>query len=160
MKKAIIVLATLTFALMGSYSSRLVHASSNLARGRAVTTSSTHPSSSPSNAVDGDPTTAWNAGHHPPAWIEIDLGASFSIDQVRLLVEQTPNGPTVHNVYFGDANRTFTLVEVLSRRTSDSEILSFAPNTARQSVRFVRIETTASPSWVAWNEIEVWGNEQ
>ncbi len=158
--RATIVLTALTLTLATSISSKSIHASSNLARGRVVTSSSTHPSSSTSNAVDGDPTTAWNAGHHPPAWVEIDLGAPYSIDQVRLLVEQTPDGPTVHRVYFGDANRSFSLVETLSRRTYDGQELAFAPNSARYGVRYVKIETTSSPSWVAWNEIEVWGNAQ
>lgn len=152
-----VVIAAVAIALTAWVMMLRPHASSNVARGRVVTSSSTHQSSSPGNAVDGDPTTAWNAGRHPPSWIEIDLGAAYSIDRVRLLVEQTPDGPTVHNVSFGTASRSFTIVEVLSRQTVDDQELSIAPNSARHGVRFVKVETISSPSWVAWNEIEVWG---
>jgi hypothetical protein len=145
------------FMLAAIFATSRLHASANVARGCRVTASSSYETGVPSNAVDGDATTQWNAGHHPPAWIELDLGAAYSIDQVTLIVEQTPAGPTVHNVYFGTLDRSFTLVEVLSQRTVDGQELSFAPNSARHGVRYVKVETTSSPSWVAWNEIEVWG---
>ena len=155
-----IMLVALAITVTAGLATRRLHASSNVALGCLVTASSTHESSSPGNAVDGDVATQWNAGHHPPAWIELDLGAAFSVDRVRLIVEQTPDGPTVHTVSFGTATRDFTPVEVLSRHTVDGQELSFAPNTARHGVRYVKVATSSSPSWVAWNEIEVWGTRR
>lgn len=155
LKHPLILAAVLTTVVVTSS----LHASSNVARGCRVTASSSYGSGLPANAVDGDPATQWNAGHHPPAWIELDLGASYSVDRVTLIVEQTPDGPTVHEVSFGNENREFTRVETLSGQTVDGQTLSFAPN-SRSGVRYVRIETTSSPSWVAWNEIEVWATRQ
>jgi hypothetical protein len=152
------VIAT-AFMLAAILVTSRLHASANVARGCRVTASSSYETGVPGNAVDGDPTTQWNAGHHPPAWIELDLGAAYSIDRVRLVVEQTPAGPAVHNVYFGSEARVFTLVVVFSQQTVDGQELSFAPN-ERNGVRYVKVETTSSPSWVAWNEIEVWGTSR
>lgn len=129
----------------------------NVALGGTVTASSTYESSSPANVVDGDPSTLWNAGQGAPAWIEIDLGASCRIDRATLIVEQTPEGPTVHNVSFGTEAREFSPIEVLSQQTADGQALTCGADSARDGVRFVRVETTSSPSWVAWKEIEVWG---
>jgi hypothetical protein len=160
--KASVVLGTLTalIAVGASIHQRRAHASSNVARGCRVTASSSYETGVPGNAVDGDPTTQWNAGHLPPAWIELDLGRPYSVDRVTLVVEQTPAGPTVHDVYFGAESRSFALVETLSRQTVDGQELSFAPNSGRRGVRYVKVETTSSPSWVAWSEIEVWGTSQ
>lgn len=44
----------------------------------------------PSNAVDGDIETYWNAGHHAnpvdPTWLKIDLEGAFAIGQIVLKV--------------------------------------------------------------------------
>jgi len=152
------VIAT-AFVLAAIFVTPRLHASANVARGCRVTASSSYATGVPGNAVDGDPSTQWNARHHPPAWIELDLGAVYTIDRINLLVEQTPDGPTVHNVSFGNEARAFTLVQVLSGQTADGQVLSFAPQ-AGSGVRYVKVETTSSPSWVAWNEIEVWGTRQ
>ncbi len=130
-------------------------AGSNVSEGRAVTASSTYESSAPSNVLDGDPSTTWNAGPSPPAWIEIDLGASCEINLVWLLVEQTPAGLTVHNCSFGTEARVFSAPEVLSQQTVDGQELTCATDSVQRDVRFVRVETTLSPSWVAWKEIEI-----
>ena len=159
--KAFIALFVLTAVIVATTSIHLgrAHANANVARGCRVTASSSYETGVPSNAVDGDATTQWNAGHHPPAWIELDLGAAYAVDRVTLIVEQTPAGPTVHNVYFGNESRAFTLVQVLSGQTADGQVLSFAPQ-AGSGVRYVKVETTSSPSWVAWNENEVWGTSR
>jgi hypothetical protein len=132
--KAFIALFVLTAGVIVATTSihlGRAHASANVARGCRVTASSSYETSVPGNAVDGDPATQWNAGHHPPAWIELDLDAAYSIDRVTLLVEQPPAGTTVHNVYFGNESRAFTLVQVLSGQTTDGQVLSFAPQAGR-----------------------------
>jgi hypothetical protein len=49
------------------------------------------------------------------------------------------------------------LVHEFSGFTKDPEVLTFSPASNLNGVRFVRILTQASPSWVAWREIEVLG---
>jgi len=46
-------------------------------------------------------------------------------------------------------------LHTFSGPTSDSDVLVFAPFEPVRGKRLLRIETTLSPSWVAWREIEV-----
>jgi hypothetical protein len=39
--------------------------------------------------------------------------------------------------------------------TADSDVLVFHPEAPLTGIRTLRIETTTSPSWVGWREIEV-----
>jgi hypothetical protein len=41
--------------------------------------------------------------------------------------------------------------------TNDNDWLVFEPDTPLENVGQVRIQTIASPSWVAWKEIQVYG---
>jgi hypothetical protein len=43
--------------------------------------------------------------------------------------------------------------------TTDREVLEFTLDPGAPPIRFLRIETVASPSWVAWSEIEVFAAE-
>jgi hypothetical protein len=125
------------------------------ALGRPVKASSALRDSPARQAVDGDPDTIWNAGAGPPAWVEIDLGRASSIASIRLTVAQDPPGRTRHIV---SCRRTSsgaaTRLGVLSSDTTDLDVLEIAVDQAVMC-RFVRIETRASPSWVAWREIEI-----
>ena len=76
----------------------LIGGGENLAFERSAKASSSLPDASPDRAVDGVADTIWNAGGGAPAWIEIDLGAATAIGEIRLLVAQSPPGPTHHRV--------------------------------------------------------------
>ena len=82
----------------------------NVALGRPVTASQSSAHTAPSRVVDGDPATLWNAGDFAPATIEIDLGAEYAIERVRLRVVQSPAGQTTHALRVG--MRREELVEV------------------------------------------------
>lgn len=129
--------------------------STNLAIGRPISASSALRDAPAIQATDGDPDTIWNAGTGPPAWIEIDLDRARAIGVIRLTVGQDPAGRTRHVITCrrrpsGDATR----LGVLSGATKDLDVLEVrSPADAR--CRFIRIETRASPSWVAWREIEI-----
>jgi parallel beta-helix repeat protein len=128
----------------------------NLALGKPTTASSWLAEGQPSLAVDGDFHTLWNAGSHPTQWIEVDLGARYAVGQMSLAVAQLPDGFTVHRVYVkAAADATYALLHEFLGPTADSQVLTLDLEPAAQDVRFVRIETTASPSWVAWREIEI-----
>jgi F5/8 type C domain-containing protein len=128
----------------------------NLAAGKPATGSGSFWTQQPYLAVDGNPFTYWNSGNFPPQWIEVDLGAPVTIAEVALSITQLPNGYTVHRVY-GKLSATdpYTLLHVFSGPTVDIQTLRArldSPFTAR----CVRIQTTASPSWVGWREIGVY----
>ncbi|MGW0217122.1 discoidin domain-containing protein, partial [Micromonospora chokoriensis] len=60
-----------------------------LSRGRPVTASSVEPGSAhvAANAVDGNAATRWGSAYADPQWITVDLGASRTLDRVRLTWE-------------------------------------------------------------------------
>ena len=131
--------------------------SGNLALKKEVSVSRQMTGSEGVYAVDGDPGTVWNAGNDAPQWIEIDLGANFNIQEIRLVISQYPDGVTSHRILVkgsgtGGEN---TPIHTFESETAESDILTFTPAEPLLGIQFVRIETAASPSWVAWREIEV-----
>jgi F5/8 type C domain len=106
-------------------------------------------------AVDGNPNTAWNSGGYPPAWIELDLKRTVTLAKVHLLVEQSPEGPTIHQLYFGPFPAPTALIATLSQSTKDMQWLDVDLSETTPTGRYLRVLTTVSPSWVAWREIVV-----
>ena len=128
----------------------------NVARGRSVVASAEQATTPATYAVDGDATSLWIAGQFAPQWIEIDLGAPVAVAAIRLGVAQTPReGDTVHAVLGRSTEGSFRELQVFSGRTTDGQLLEFVPPAPWEDVRYLRIETRASPSWVAWREVEV-----
>ena len=127
----------------------------NLALGKPVSVSAALPDQTPQMAVDGDPNTQWSAGAFPTQWIEIDLGAPYTIGEFRLTVGQWPAGATVHQLWIGATQDAMRLVSEFSGHEYDYDVLNFMPDTPLTNIRYVRIVTTESPSWVSWREIEV-----
>jgi hypothetical protein len=105
--------------------------------------------------VDGDFDTLWNSGGGAPQWIEVDLGRARTVAQIRLTVAQSPSGPTAHLVYGRRGDGSLVLLHRFMGATQDGTVLAFTPDRPWTGVRAIRIETRASPSWVAWKEIEV-----
>jgi hypothetical protein len=130
----------------------------NLATGAAARASAALPAEGPERAVDGDPGTGWNAGTGPPAWIEIDLGRDRTIGLVRLRVQQHPAGLTDHRLLARGPGTGGEWVQLARLRgvTEDPQSLEWRPEAPREGIRYLRIQTEASPSWVAWREIEVY----
>jgi len=129
----------------------------NLALGKPVSASAAGEGAA-ANAVDGSVGTAWLSGSDPPQWIEVDLQQPATIGAVRLVVAQYPaEGATTHRVWTrgpGDGD-VYVLRETLGGTTRDGQTLESRAGAPWAGVRFVRVETTQSPSWVAWKEIEV-----
>ncbi|MGI5182448.1 discoidin domain-containing protein [Dactylosporangium sp. CA-152071] len=60
----------------------------NLARGKAVTTSSQAGARlAAANAVDGDPASRWASLASDPQWLAVDLGSVYTVERVTLLWE-------------------------------------------------------------------------
>jgi hypothetical protein len=132
-------------------------AGANLALGKAVKVSNELADSTGALAVDGDFGTLWNSGGDAPQWIEIDLGAAYNIGEIRLTVSQYPSGPTTHELMAKGPNAgdQFKPLQTFDGNTSDGDALDFKPDSPVTQIRYIRVETTSSPSWVAWREIEV-----
>lgn len=119
----------------------------------------------PQNAVDGDIETEWNAGDVGPQWIELDLQKRVNITRIRLLVEQSPDGDTHHQILARahEQSEQFRLLDELKGSTVSGEFIEVVPNGSEAArnqwndVQFIRILTLKSPSWIAWREIEIFG---
>jgi len=121
----------------------------------SASASSSSAGAPPALAVDGDPNTLWNSGGPPPAWIELDLKRTVTLSKVRLLVEQSPAGPTTHQLYFGSSPAPTALIATQPGSTSSMQWLEVDVPDPKPTGRYLRVQTTASPSWVAWREIVV-----
>jgi len=132
-------------------------AGENVAFGKAATASRSLASNPPSMAVDGLANNWWGAGDFAPQWIEIDLGAAVTITRIRLAVGQDPAGETVHRVWGRGPTGEARLLHEVRGVTRDLQVLELAPDPPWQGIRYLKIETLSSPSWVSWREIEVIG---
>jgi hypothetical protein len=127
----------------------------NLALGKPVNASACLAAEPPHGAVDGQPS-QWISGSDAPQWIEIDLGAPATIGLMRMVVAQFPAGPTVHQVLVRGPGEAFRLLHEFQGHTTEAQVLEFSPNPPAENVQHIRVLTTASPSWVAWREIEIY----
>ncbi len=128
----------------------------NLALGRPVTASLTLPGYGPRRAVDGDPGSYWNAGSHPPQWIEIDLGSKQRIAELRLSSAMSPGGRMDVRVYgAGTRGGARTVLHKFVQALDNEEVLAFRPAQPWTGIRYLRVEIVSGPSWVAWREITV-----
>ncbi len=126
----------------------------NLAFERPVTASAELPGEPATNAVDGSGA-QWGAGADAPQYIEIDLGAGTTVGTVLLKVAQFPAGATVHEVYGGATSPAGTLLHTFDQETEEGDVLR-VDLASPADVRYVRVVTTSSPSWVSWQEIELY----
>jgi hypothetical protein len=123
--------------------------------GKKVTASSELADGPASYAFDGSIDTAWNSGSGPEGWIQIDLGQVQTISSIRLTVAQYPEGQTLHQIWGGESESTLKLLHEFNGHTSEFQVLEFRPTIPIENIRYIRVVTTQSPSWVAWREIEV-----
>lgn len=130
----------------------------NIAFGKPVKTSAARGDLfTGESAVDLSVQTQWNAGANPPQWIQIDLGQPTNISAIRLVISQYPAGNTVHQIWGGADASNLTLLYEFKGFTQDPDTLEFKPSPPLTNIRYVKIVTPQSPSWVAWKEIEVIG---
>ena len=119
----------------------------------AVTASRSSGTAVPERAVDGNVATTWNAGAFGPQWIQLDLGRQYTVAKVRLATAQSPAGRTVHQIYGGPTPDSLTPIATLDDVTRDGQWLEMSCSASR--VRYLKVSTTVSPSWVGWREIQV-----
>lgn len=129
----------------------------NLAYGKPVTASRSLPEEPPANAVDDNAGTQWGSGEGPVQWIQIDLQGLFRITEIRMLVAQYPAGTTIHQVQVrASSGDSYQTVYEFQGSANDNDWLIFKPDTPLLASQ-IRIQTISSPSWVAWKEIQVYG---
>lgn len=130
----------------------------NLAYNKPVRASHSTPENPPTNAVDDNADTQWIAGEGPVQWIEVDLQGSYRITEIRLLVAQYPAGNTTHRVQVRtSSNSVYQTIHEFNGSTNDNDWLIFKPDVPLENVIQIRVQTVVGPSWVAWKEIQVYG---
>src|SRR3954451_8908787 len=77
--------AALVASVVVAVPSHDAHAATLLSQGRPATASSTESAGTPASAaVDGDTGTRWSSAFSDPQWLQVDLGATATINQVVL----------------------------------------------------------------------------
>ncbi len=127
----------------------------NLALNKPVTASRSLNENPPAFAVDGLNSTSWISGDGPSQWIEIDLEKPTTIDEIQLVISQYPDGETTHQIFVSGEDRQFQLLHEFRGATKDSEALVYTLPQSISGIRYIKIITLQSPSWVAWREIEI-----
>jgi len=127
----------------------------NLALGMPAEASRSLPNQPPSGAVDGTTSLWWGAGDFAPQWIMIDLGTPQAIGTIRLVITQSPAGDTIHQVWVGSSIDELYLFHTFEGYTVDGQVLEFKPESPAENIRYIRVNTRQSPSWVGWQEIEL-----
>ncbi|MEU1282302.1 CARDB domain-containing protein [Streptomyces sp. NPDC005805] len=134
----------------------------NLALGRPATAGGAHGGYPAVNVTDGSQASYWEgpAGSFPQ-WVQIDLGATAEVDEVRLklpasweartqtLSVQGSTDGSAFRTLSGSANRSFTPA------SANTVALGFTA----ADVRFVRVQVSANTGWNAaqLSEVEVYG---
>ncbi len=128
----------------------------NLSKGQPATASMSLPEGPPENAFDGFSGTSWQAGSHPEQWIEVDLGDDSEVGEVSMLTDQFPAGRTVHQVLGRRSDQTSSdLLHEFDQETDGGQWLTIKPESPWPNIRWVRVLTKVSPSWVSWREINI-----
>jgi hypothetical protein len=127
----------------------------NLALGAQTEASRSLPDQPSSGAVDGTTDLWWGAGAPAPQWILIDLGSPQTIAKIRLAITQSPPGETIHQIWVGSHIDNLELLYTFEGYTVFGQVLEFTADTPLENIRYVRVNTRQSPSWVGWEEIEV-----
>lgn len=90
------------------------------------------------------------------AYLQKQEASGFQMKRCVLTPEQWPaSGPMTHQIYVSDTWLSFPApVATISGNTTSREPIVRNIDAVG---RYVRIYTTASSSWVAWREIEIYG---
>lgn len=113
-------------------------------------------------AAVGDPkpsTTYFNSGGYAPQYLELELPCFYTVHniflQVAFLAQYTPTpniGHTIHKLYAGPTTIPTNLVATLDGNTTSNEWIHINFSPPLSNVRFLRLNTVSSPSWVAWKK--------
>lgn len=125
-----------------------------------VTASSAILYSPPSNVVDGNPQTSWNistsATPATPQWVQIELPTTQTISSIRLTVNQSNPGQTLHRIFIGKTAQDLVEAGTLQGTTKNDDILDLSFSTSFTG-KIVRVVTEDSSGLLTgWKEIQLY----
>jgi beta-glucanase (GH16 family) len=124
-----------------------------LSQGKPVTASSAeNAGTAAGNAVDGNTGTRWSSAFSDPQWIQVDLGATFTISQVVLQWEAAY--ATAYQLQTSSNGTTWTTVYSTTTSTGGTQTLAVSG-----SGRYVRMNGTARATQYGYSlwEFQVYG---
>jgi LruC domain-containing protein len=124
----------------------------------ALSYTASHQGSQAVSAGDANRCTSFNAQSYPPVTWQVDLGAVHSVAALSLRPNMLPSTAQVVHVIEGSLNGTSWSNVLTVSQTMTTEVVYPFVLPVPVSVRHVRIRTTSSPSWVAWSDINIWGD--
>ncbi|WP_250030758.1 ThuA domain-containing protein [Paractinoplanes maris] len=127
----------------------------NLALGKAATASSVENASYPAaNAVDASATTRWSSAFGDPQWVQVDLGATYNVNRVRLLWEAAYG--SAYQIQTSTNGTTWTTARSVTGGNGGEDDLTGLNSQAR----YVRVlGTTRATQWgYSLFTFEVYGN--
>lgn len=128
---------------------------SNIALGKSAIASASTSYEPITAAFDGNLTTNWCTPYYS-GWVQVDLQSKLTVNTLRLYVNQAITGYTEHEISVSPDNTNWTLVKNLKSNTSNNQLLEFKFSPSLSDVRYIKINTPVSTSWVAWYEIQVY----
>jgi hypothetical protein len=136
----------------------------NLSLGKSVSASSSNPGFPASNVNDGNASSYWESTNNVfPQWVQIDLGSSVAIDQVKLkLPPPSAWGPRTQTLSVQgstDGGSFSTLSASAGRQFDPATGNTVTIDFTAATVRFVRLNITANTGWPAGqiSEFEIYG---
>ncbi len=132
----------------------------NLAYNASAIASSSEEDYPPQGAVDFSQTTWWSAGAGAVQWIEIDLGAPATIERFKLVDLFGGAGLHVNKLWGkgpGSGNAYVLLATLEVNSEQDELVIEHTLPESVSGIQYIKVETVASPGWIIWHEIEVYG---
>ena len=152
---AFLLLLVLSMAAYAIIAPSAAHAADSLlSQGKATTASSTENAGTPaSGATDGDTGTRWSSAFSDPQWLQVDLGASASVDKVVLQWEAAY--ATAFQIQTSDDGTTWTSIYSTTTGTGGTQTLNITG-----SGRYVRLYGTARATQYGYSlwEFQVFGS--
>lgn len=153
MKKSVLFFAF----IFACYYTTVMAQCDNVAIGKPVTASGTYLSNIPAYAINGSCGDGWNSGGYATQFIEVDLISTYTINNINIMFDMTPNGNVNHEILTSPDMVAWTVVDVATGFYVTGQLVercySSAPLT---NVRGVRINSTSSPSWIAIREMGIY----
>ncbi|MGW1004985.1 discoidin domain-containing protein [Streptomyces sp. NPDC002520] len=163
-RTAVVAVLAMLAALLAVLQAGPAHAAgTNLAAGRTMSASSYTQTYTPSNANDGNQATYWESTNNAfPQWLQADLGATTSVNQLVLQVPVTNWSARTQTLSVqGSTDGTnFTTIVASDSYTFDPATNSTVTiNFAATGVRYLRTLITANTGWPAGqvSEFQVYG---
>lgn len=109
-----------------------------------------------------DDAQGWNSGGGAPQWIQYDLNGNQSqrIFRIRLRVDQYPEfAESSHQILVGTYENDMTIVKEFNGFYLCGDWLFHTFDPPLENIRYIRIRTVRSGSWVAWLRILIDGKK-